>query len=72
MLALRKEKLKVMTKSEFLKLAASQWESLEKLQTEKSFYEYEKQFDKIWVEFGKKALEQGISKPKDDRRKKKV
>lgn len=61
-----------MTKSEFLKLAESQWEDLEKLKEEKSFYEYEKRFDKIWVEFGRKALEQGISIPKKDRRKKKV
>lgn len=61
-----------MTKSEFLKLAESQWEDLEKLKEEKSFYEYEKRFDEIWVEFGRKALEQGISSPKKDRRKKKV
>jgi len=60
-----------MTKSEFLKLAESQWEELSNLQEEESFYEYEKQFDELWVEFGRKTLERSISNPVKDRRKKK-
>lgn len=61
-----------MTKSEFLKLAESQWDNLSSLQKEESFYEYEKKFDGLWVEFGRKTLELGISKPVKDRRKKKI
>lgn len=61
-----------MTKSDFLKLAESKWEELKALQGEPSFYEYEKKFDEIWVDYGRKALEKSISEPGKDRRKKKA
>jgi hypothetical protein len=60
-----------MTKAEFLKLAESEWENLAELKGESSFYEYEKKFEALWIEFGRKTLEKSISTPKLDRRKKK-
>jgi len=60
-----------MTKEEYLKLAEKHWESFSSLQKEKSFYEYEKQFEKNLLEFGRDLLEESISKPSEDRRKKK-
>jgi len=60
-----------MTKEEFLVLAAKKWESLDSLQSEESFYEYEKKFDELWVEFGRETMEKSISDVPVDRRKKK-
>lgn len=60
-----------MTKSEFLKLAELKWVELKELEEESSFYEYEKKFDAIWVDYGRKALEKSISDAGNDRRKKK-
>ncbi len=60
-----------MTKEEYLELAAKHWDSFKSLEKEESFYEYEKQFEKNLLDFGKDLLEQSISKPSEDRRKKK-
>ena len=60
-----------MTKAEYLKIAEEKWEILEKLKTEKSFYEYEKRFDEIMIELGRELLEKSISEVPKDRRKKK-
>ena len=62
---------KMMTKEEYLKLAEKKWEELHGLRKETNFYDYEKEFDRIWVELGKEVLERSISKPGKDRRKKK-
>jgi hypothetical protein len=59
-----------MTKEEFLELASKEWLRLEALKGETSFYEYEKTFDKIWVELGQKVLEKSVSDVGQDRRKK--
>jgi len=42
-----------MNKEEFLKLAEKRWESINGLSNETNFYDYEKEFDRIWVDFGK-------------------
>jgi len=60
-----------MTEAEFIEKAKEAYQELEKLKEEKSFYEYEKKFDKIWVNFGKETLEKEISEVPEDRRKKK-
>jgi hypothetical protein len=59
-----------MTKEEFLGLATQEWDRLEALKSETSFYEYEKSFDLIWVKLGQKVLEKSISNTSKDRRKK--
>ncbi len=61
-----------MTEEEFMSLARNKWASIKSLEGEKSFYEYEKKFDELWVEFGRETLEKSISDPPKDRRKKKV
>ena len=63
-----------MTKEEFLALAAKKWDKIEmqKKEHSASFYDYEKAFDELWVEFGKSTLEGSIGKVEGDRRKKKA
>jgi hypothetical protein len=60
-----------MTEEEFVALARKKWETLKSLEGEKSFYEYEKKFDELWVEFGRETMENSISELPKDRRKKK-
>ncbi len=60
-----------MTKAEFLALATEKWEEIEKKkESSTSFYDYEKGFDEIWVEFGRRSLEGSLGKISLDRRKK--
>jgi uncharacterized membrane protein len=49
-----------MTKEEFLAIAAEKYEKLQHLTKIASFYDYEKEFDQIWTEFGRQALEKNI------------
>mgnify|MGYP001030500675 CR=1 FL=1 len=60
-----------MTKEEYLKIAEEQWESLEKLKSEKNFYDYEKKFDELMIGFGRELLEKNLGEVPLDRRKKK-
>lgn len=60
-----------MTKEEYLQLAESKWEALQRLQNEESFYEYEKHFDGIMQDLNRELLERSISEVPADRRKKK-
>ena len=61
-----------MTKEEYLQVAASKWEAIEDLQSQESFYEYEKRFDGIMQELNRELLERSISEVPADRRKKKA
>lgn len=60
-----------MTKSEFMDIMSTKWDMLEKVQKNTSFYEYEKEFDALWVSCGREVLETGINTATSDRRKKK-
>jgi hypothetical protein len=60
----------MMSKEEYLAIAESKYEALQKLQEEGNFYDYEKSFDALWVEFGRQVLEKSISSPSKDHRKK--
>lgn len=60
-----------MPKEQYLELAATKWPELEKLQSEGSFYEFEKRFEEIWLELGQAVLENRIGKAPNDHRKKK-
>lgn len=62
---------KMISKEEFLKLAEAEYEKVAKLAEEDSFYDYEKKFENIWINFGRNVLEQSISDIGEDRRKKK-
>lgn len=60
-----------MNKEEFIALATKKWEAIEKQKaSSENFYDYEKSFDKIWVEFGRQALEGSLGEVPLDRRKK--
>jgi len=61
-----------MTSSEFLKIAESKYSKIASLKEAESFYEYEKQFEEVWLELGKEVFEKNISETGKDRRKKKT
>ena len=62
----------MLTKNEFLALASAHYEQIAELEKETSFYQYEKIFDRIWVEFGRQTLQASISEIPTNPRKKKV
>jgi uncharacterized membrane protein len=60
----------MMTKEEYLALAAEKYEALKKLQECTNFYDYEKTFDEIWVDLGRNVLEKSLGgEPKNHRKK---
>lgn len=60
-----------MTEQQFLELCKSKYGEIAKLKEVKSFYEYEKQFDKIMTELNRAVFENNIGEVPADRRKKK-
>lgn len=60
-----------MTEQEFLELCKTKYAELEKLKEVKSFYEYEREFDKIMTELNRTLLEKSLGEVPADRRKKK-
>ncbi len=62
-----------MSKEEFMKKASETWDKLQETRsTTPDFFNYEKDFDELWVEYGRVTLEGTIgSKQTTDRRKKK-
>ena len=61
----------MLSEEQFLELARSKYKEIAALESVNDFYTYEKQFDQLWVELGRKVIEQSISEPSQDRRKKK-
>ena len=61
----------VMTKEEYLSIAASKYEELQSLKKIDNFYDYEKEFEKIFIDLARTVLEENLGKPSADRRKKK-
>lgn len=59
-----------MTKEEFLALAGSRYEALQELKKTDSFYDYEKEFEKIMQDLSREVLEQNIGSVPKDRLKK--
>lgn len=60
-----------MTKEEYLAIASSRYDELHALNKIDNFYDYEKEFEKIFIELGRAVLEKNISEFSADRRKKK-
>jgi hypothetical protein len=60
-----------MTESNFIALAQKRYAELQALNKIDNFYDYEKEFAKIWQELGKSVLEANLSDVPADRRKKK-
>lgn len=49
-----------MTKDEFLAISAEKYDTLQQLNQINDFYEYEKMFDTLWTEFGRKTFEKNL------------
>jgi hypothetical protein len=60
-----------MTKEEFQAIAGVRYEELQALNKLNNFYDYEKQFIKIWQDLGKSVLEKNLGELTNDKRKKK-
>jgi len=61
----------IMTESTFVALAQQRYAKLQALNKIDNFYDYEKEFEKIWVDLGREVLEANLSELSADRRKKK-
>jgi hypothetical protein len=59
-----------MTESSFMAMAQKRYAELQSLGKIDNFYDYEKEFDKIWQRLGREVLESSISELPGDRRKK--
>jgi hypothetical protein len=64
----------IMTKEEYLELAGSRCDELEKLKEKDNFYDYRKGFDEIWRDPGREYMESTMNEASatNDRRKKKL
>ena len=51
-----------MSEEEYIILAKARYKAIKKLEYEKSFYEYEKQFAEIWTDLGRQVMEKSTSK----------
>jgi hypothetical protein len=60
-----------MTEAAFISLAQKRYAELQALNKIDNFYDYEKEFDRIWQDLGRAVLESNISELPADRRKKK-
>lgn len=60
-----------MTKGEFQAMAGVRYEELQALNKLNNFYDYEKQFVRIWQDLGKSVLEKNLGTLTNDKRKKK-
>ena len=60
-----------MTEAKFIALAQERYASLQLLNNIDNFYDYEKEFEKIWQDLGREVLESNLSVVPADRRKKK-
>jgi hypothetical protein len=59
-----------MSKEEYLLLASAQYDAIHALKGSVDFYNYEKDFESLWLELGRQVLEKSISEVPTDRRKK--
>jgi hypothetical protein len=60
-----------MTKEELAARVAARYEEIKELHKHDNFYDYEKEFERIWIELGREVLEQSLGEVPDERRKKK-
>jgi hypothetical protein len=68
---LRNQYFKAMTKEEYLSLASTKFDELHSLNKIDNFYDYEKEFEKIFTDLSRMVLEKTLSEFSSDRRKKK-
>jgi hypothetical protein len=70
-LKFKKLTLTAMTKEEYLAIASEKYDELQALNKIDNFYDYEKEFEKIFIDLARTVLEENLGKPSADRRKKK-
>lgn len=63
--------IKIMTKQEYLAIAAKRYDELQALKSIDNFYDYESEFANIIKDLGKEVLEKNLSDLPADKRKKK-
>lgn len=61
----------MMTKEDYLSMAEQKYEELQALEEIDNFYDYEKEFDKIFDDLARRVLQENISEVPANRRKKK-
>ena len=61
-----------MTKEEYVAITSAKYDELQALKKNDNFYDYEKEFEKVFNELGRTVLEKSISTPSADRRKKNI
>lgn len=62
----------MLSEEEFIAQAKKHYQKIKKLSRIESSYNYEKEFDEIWSEFGRETIQKSISEVPNDRRKKKL
>ena len=62
----------MLSEEEFIAQAKKHYQKIRKLSRIESSYNYEKEFDEIWSEFGQETIQKSISEVPNDRRKKKT
>ena len=66
-----KDKLKAMTKEEYLELCSKNWEALQAATSKNNLYDLEKDFRNNWENLGREVLEKQLGELPNDHRKKK-
>lgn len=66
-----KDKLKAMTKEEYLELCSKNWEALQAATSKNNLYDLEKDFRSNWEDLGREVLEKQLGDLPNDHRKKK-
>jgi hypothetical protein len=59
-----------MTQEEFVALSVEKYKKLQELNQINDFYEYEKTFDAIWIEFGRESFEKNMGEVPQNHQKK--
>jgi len=59
-----------MTEDQFVALARQRYQEISALNELDSFFEYEKQFDQLWVELGREVLEKNLGDVPESNKKK--
>ncbi|MBN8589358.1 MAG: hypothetical protein J0L94_13670 [Rhodothermia bacterium] len=61
-----------MTEDQFVALARQRYQEISALNELDSFFEYEKQFDQLWVELGREVLEKNLGDVPESNKKKRI
>lgn len=61
-----------MTKEELMELVSRRYDALQALGRQDNFYDYEKEFEQIWLEVGREALERSFGPLSEEQRKKRI